>query len=175
MSLRTLLNDLAADLGIDVGVINRLVTGDALNPSLTSLTTTQKASIVAALNEVNALAKAAAASGGADIDDTTSRTTTVYSSSKVDNLIAQARQAILGTDVPAVLDTLDELAAAIGDDPNFAATLTTALGNRLRLDTAQSLTDAQRAQGRTNLGAIAAADVGDTTTSLVAVYRAAKQ
>ena len=70
---------------------------------------------------------------------------------------------------------LDELAAAIGDDPNFAATLTAALGNRLRLDAAQTLTEAQRTQGRTNLGAIAAADVGDTTTSLVAVYRAAKQ
>ena len=32
---------------------------------------------------------------------------------------------------PATLDTLNELAAALGDDPNFAATTSTALGNRV--------------------------------------------
>jgi hypothetical protein len=32
---------------------------------------------------------------------------------------------------PATLDTLNELAAALGDDPNFATTITTALGNKL--------------------------------------------
>lgn len=32
---------------------------------------------------------------------------------------------------PATLDTLDELAAALGDDPNFATTTSTALGNRV--------------------------------------------
>lgn len=175
MSLRTLIEELAVDVATDVATLNRLVFGDPLTPSLSGLTTSQKSSIIAALNEVNALAKAASSSGGAVIDDATARTTTVFSSSKVVDLIADARQAILGTDVPAVLDSLDELAAAIGDDPNFAATITAALGNRLRLDAAQSLTDAQRAQGRANLGAVAAADVGDTTTSLVAVYRAAKQ
>ena len=31
---------------------------------------------------------------------------------------------------PGALDTLDELAAAFGDDPNFAATMATALGNK---------------------------------------------
>jgi hypothetical protein len=32
---------------------------------------------------------------------------------------------------PAALDTLDELAAALGDDANFAATVTTSLGNKV--------------------------------------------
>jgi hypothetical protein len=32
---------------------------------------------------------------------------------------------------PAALDTLNELAAALNDDPNFATTITTALGNKL--------------------------------------------
>lgn len=32
---------------------------------------------------------------------------------------------------PATLDTLNELAAALGDDPNFATTITSALGNKL--------------------------------------------
>ena len=53
---------------------------------------------------------------------------------------------------PDALNTLNELAAAINDTSNYASTVTTALGNRLRLDAAQPLTDAQRAQGRTNLG-----------------------
>ena len=53
---------------------------------------------------------------------------------------------------PATLDTLNELAAALGDDPAFATTVSTALGNRLRVDAAQGLTAPQQAQGRDNLG-----------------------
>ncbi|WP_197435402.1 hypothetical protein [Agrobacterium vitis] len=54
---------------------------------------------------------------------------------------------------PAALDTLNELATALGNDPNFATTMSTALGNRLRVDTAaQGLTDTQKANGRTNMG-----------------------
>lgn len=41
---------------------------------------------------------------------------------------------ILGAGVPAALDTLDELAAALADDANYAATITTALGNKQPLD-----------------------------------------
>lgn len=41
------------------------------------------------------------------------------------NLVASA---------PGVLDTLDEIAAALGDDPNFAATITTALAGKQPLD-----------------------------------------
>jgi hypothetical protein len=37
----------------------------------------------------------------------------------------------LTTGAPALLDTLDELAAALGDDPNFAATMTTNLGGKV--------------------------------------------
>jgi hypothetical protein len=44
------------------------------------------------------------------------------------------REDILGTDVPAALDTLDELAAALGDDANFAATVTTSLAGKQPLD-----------------------------------------
>lgn len=53
---------------------------------------------------------------------------------------------------PTLLDTLDEIAAAIGDDPNFAASMTTALGYRLRFDAAQTLTTAQKVQAIANLG-----------------------
>lgn len=36
---------------------------------------------------------------------------------------------------PSTLDTLNELATALGDDPNFAATITTELGNKLNTST----------------------------------------
>ena len=54
---------------------------------------------------------------------------------------------------PAALNTLDELAAALGDDANFATTTSTSLGNRLRVDTSsQGLTGTQQANAITNLG-----------------------
>jgi len=173
MSLRPLLDALATDIATDVGLVTRLVTGSSLGTDLSGLNTTQKGSLVAALNELLQRVNDAAASGGAVIDDSTARTSTVYSSSKVVDVVTTAiAQVTAGA--PGALDTLDELAAALGDDPNFAASITTALANRLRLDDTQTLTEAQRAQGRANLGAVASADVGDTTSSLVAVYRAAK-
>src|SRR6056300_939846 len=54
---------------------------------------------------------------------------------------------------PAALNTLNELAAALGDDASFSTTTSTALGNRLRVDTvAQGLTGTQQANAITNLG-----------------------
>lgn len=80
---------------------------------------------------------------------------------------------------PAALDTLNELAAAIGNDANFASTVTTGLSNRLRFDAAQTLTGAQQTQGLSNLGAASAtalatltSNVGDTTTNFVSVFNA---
>lgn len=53
---------------------------------------------------------------------------------------------------PGTLDTMKEIADAIGDDPNFAATMSAALSQRLRVDQAQNLTAGQKAQGQANLG-----------------------
>jgi hypothetical protein len=53
---------------------------------------------------------------------------------------------------PGTLDTLNEISAALGADPNFSATMLTALGNRLRVDAAQGLTTPQKAQAVANLG-----------------------
>lgn len=55
---------------------------------------------------------------------------------------------------PETLDTLNELAAALGDDPNFATTTSTALGNRVRVDiNNQGLSSTQKTNARTNIGA----------------------
>ena len=53
---------------------------------------------------------------------------------------------------PQALDTLNELAAALGDDAAFSTTVSTALGNRLRIDTnAQNLTATEKSNAYTNL------------------------
>lgn len=54
---------------------------------------------------------------------------------------------------PAALDTLEELAGALGDDAAFSTTVNTALGNRLRIDVNnQGLTSTELTNARTNLG-----------------------
>jgi hypothetical protein len=54
---------------------------------------------------------------------------------------------------PSQLDTINELAAALGNDANYAATVTASLGNRLRIDVNnQGLTTTQQGYGRINLG-----------------------
>lgn len=57
--------------------------------------------------------------------NTTQVATTAFVSTAVSNLVASA---------PTALDTLNELATALGDDPNFATTMTTALGGKQPLD-----------------------------------------
>ena len=62
---------------------------------------------------------------------------------------------------PSTLDTLNELAAALGDDPNFATTTSTALGHRLRTDVNnQNLSNTQKSNAVTNLGLSGVATAG---------------
>lgn len=140
---------------------------------LTSLTTSAKGNLVAAINEVNAKPSGG---GGSAIDDSASSTTTTYSSSKINSVATSAAAAAVNglvAGAPGALDTLDELAAAIGDNADFAGTVTTALGNRVRFDAAQTLTTGQKNQALSNIGAASASDVGDTTTDFVAAFNAA--
>lgn len=109
--------------------------------------------VEAALAEIWTIADSAAG-GGVVINDAATNTTQTWSSQKSTDYIA-AQIAALVASAPTALNTLDELAAALGDDANFASTITTALGNRLRFDAAQTLTSPQKAQALTNLGIVA--------------------
>lgn len=82
----------------------------------------------------------------------------------VTSMIAAQVAAVVGS-APGTLDTLDELAQALGDDPNFATTLATSLGNRLRVDAAQGLTAGQQTQARSNIGLGALAVLNALTAS----------
>ena len=80
-----------------------------------------------------------------------------------------AALAALVNNSPAALDTLNELAAALGNDPAFATTIATALGNRLRYDAAQSLSGPQKTQAQTNAGLLIGTDVQAWDAELAAL------
>lgn len=165
MSLITRVQDLATRIATECKALRTMINGNAVD--LSSLTTTAKGNLVVALNELKAAIDAQ--SGGAAINDAANAGTTTWSSAKISGEITAALNA-LTTGAPGALDTLDELAAALGDDANFAASMTTALGNRVRVDAAQALTAPQQAQARSNIGAQEAALIGDPETNYVTTF-----
>ena len=130
--------------------------------SLTTLTTTNKTSLVAALNELKT-----AIANASNINDTATNTSATWSSQKINTTINNAVTALVNG-AGTTLDTLKELSAALGNDANFAATIATQMGKRIRVDAPQTLTATEQAQGCANLG------IGNPDTDLLAVYIAAK-
>lgn len=166
MSLVTNIQDLTTRIATESKTLRTLLNGNATD--LSALTTSTKTNLVAALNEV----KASISGAGATINDGTTGTGSVWSSQKVADSISAAITA-LTTGAPGALDTLDELAAALGDDANFASTVTTSLGNRVRTDTAaQGLNSTQKSNARANIDAASATDVGNAATDYVATFEA---
>lgn len=145
MSLETRISALATQIGTDIKNLRDT------RGTMASLTTADKTSLVAAINELQSEIIAASAAG---INDATTVTTNTWSSSKINSSINAAVAALVSS-APTALDTLNELAAALGNDASFATTTATALGNRLRFDAVQTLTAPQKTQGLTNLGAAA--------------------
>lgn len=152
-------------IGADIKAL-KIADGD-----LTALTTTNKTNLVAAINEIKLLA--GSGTGSVQIDDTATNgaTTVVWSADKVFDAIEAAKLAVkneLVDGAGAALDTLKELAAALGDNPNFAAEIATALSKRVRVDAAQVFTALEKKQGAENLG------LGDPDYNFVTDYTAAK-
>lgn len=155
---------LAQAIGTDVKDI-RTKNGD-----LTALNTSTKLSLVSAINElktsIDAIGGAAAgindAAGNGD-------TAVTWSADKIFDSIEAAktavRDSILGG-ASAALDTLKELADALGNDPALATTISAELAKRVRFDAEQVLTGTERAQARANIQAAASADLTSLTTAL---------
>lgn len=163
MSLETRIIALAQAIGTDIKTLT-IKQGD-----LTSLSTTAKDNLVAAINELYG----AVGGAGAQINDTAGSgdTLVTWSADKIYDTIEAAKLAIkndLVNGASAALDTLSELASALNNDPSFAVTIATELGNRVRFDSAQSLTAAQKLQACTNIG------IGDPERDLAAAYVTAK-
>jgi hypothetical protein len=163
----TRLRDLATRIATEAKALRTLINGNAAD--LSALQTTAKTTLVAALNELKA--SISALGSAAQINDATTGSSATWSSQKISDQITAAIAAITNN-APAALDTLKELADAINDDAAFSAAVTTALGNRLRFDAAQTLTAPQKAQGNANLGSAALVDTGTLDTDFVAVFNA---
>jgi len=183
MSLQTRISDLITAVGTDYKQLRTWITGSNTG-TLAGLTTTEKTSLLVAINEVNA--KPAAVPASETVSGTAELATLAEVATGTDALrivtpagVRQERIAIkaeiLGSGVPAALDTLDELAAALADDANFASTTTTALSNRVRTDTAaQGLTSVEQGNARTNIDVYSKTELGNPETDLVALYTTAK-
>lgn len=162
MSLETRIIALAQAIGTDVKDL-RLKQGD-----LTSLSTAAKNNLVAAINELNTAVGNTLKINDAAINGDT---TVTWSADKIFDTIEAAKANVkneLVNGAAAALDTLSELASALGNDANFAASIATELGNRVRYDSAQNLTAAQKLQACTNMG------IGDPESDFSATYTAAK-
>lgn len=163
MSLETKVIALSQAIGADIKLLTAKV-GD-----LTSLPTTAKGSLVAAIIELHGLI----GTGGVEIDDVAGNgdTEVTWSADKIFDSIELAKQAVKDSILDgagAALDTLKELADALNNDPNFSTTIATQISNRVRYDAAQTLTTAQRLQACQNIG------IGDPEADFVAAYNTAK-
>jgi capsid protein len=132
--------------------------------NLASLSTTDKSSLVAAINELKA-----AVVSSAVIDDTQVATTSTYSSSKIVTLLDALKADILGG-ADTAYDTLVEIQQLLQNGTTGLDALLAAVNLRVRFDAAQTLTPSEQDQARTNIGAVAAADVGNTDTDFVAIF-----
>lgn len=135
--------------------------------NLANLTTTDKSNLVAAINELQA-----AVVSSSEIDDGNIATSSTYSSSKIVTLLDALKAEILGG-ADAAYDTLVEIQQLLQNGTSGLDALLAAVNNRVRFDAAQTLAAPEQAQARSNIGAVAASDVGNTDTDFVAVFEGA--
>ncbi|MDR1889650.1 MAG: hypothetical protein LBQ81_09785 [Zoogloeaceae bacterium] len=166
MSTQTRITAVAEAIGGDIKTLL------AAQGALANLTTTAKGNLVAALNELKGLIDGLS-SGSAGIDDAATTPANTWSASKIAESIATAVDNLVNG-APDALDTLKELADYLDNNETLGTSLVAAIGNRVRYDAAQAIDTTGQAQARANIGAAAAADVGDTDHDFVADYNAAK-
>lgn len=163
MSLQTQITNLATRVGTECKSI-RAAMGDK-----TALTTTNKTTLVAAINElVSTIASATSILDSATSGDTSH----TWSADKIITEINAAKTAIING-APAAYDTLIEISNKLASDDAATGAMLTSIGNKVAYDQAQTLTAPQKAQAIANIGAISAADVGDVNSDFVATFNAA--
>jgi hypothetical protein len=121
------LNELASAIGDDPNFVNT-ISGSLAEKADTSYVNDELADLDIAARgyadsaEGNATDYVDSLIGDATVDGTGGNTVTARIASAVSGLVDSS---------PAALDTLNELAAALGDDPNFATTIATSIGTKL--------------------------------------------
>ena len=169
MTLEGRLILLAQAIGADIKTLK------STDGSLSSLSTTNKTSLVAAINElVSSIGSAGAANNDTALAGNLVDT---WSANKILESLELAKIAVtdsLTNGASAALNTLSELATALGNDPSFATTIATEISNRVRFDAIQTLTALQQAQALANIGGVAIVTIGNADADLVATYVASK-
>ena len=153
-----------------VAAINELLAKANANASAigtnSALATTAKDSLVTALNELHAQVKAIDVTSVID-DAKTGAANKTFSVNKILDLLAVQKAAIVeqitGGITDTTMDTLAEIAAFLKGDA--AGGVVDALSKRVRVDQAQSFTEDQKSQGRSNIGAASASDLAALQTS----------
>lgn len=134
---QTMIKNLSAAFtaaGVDVkGLLAKI--GD-----LGTLTTTQKASLVGALNELKTGIDAAV-----KIDDAKTQAGTTWSSTKINSAINAAISALV-SGAPEALDTIKEVADAINTNKDAITALQQIAAGHVKFDAAQTLSDTQKQQ-----------------------------
>jgi hypothetical protein len=164
-TLEQRLSALASAIGADVKALN------AAHGDLSTLSTTAKSNLVAALNEVLTIAQSATGV----INDTAGSGTTnkTWSADKIASALATLKSDLLNG-APTTFDTLKEIADYIASDQSAGTALATAVANRVRFDAAQTLTSGEKTQACSNIGAVQTSDAGNITADLTATYSTAK-
>ena len=147
-TLSSQISALATQVGSDVKQIIANI-GD-----LNQLTTSEKTSLVVALNEL----KASITQASNLINDSATGTTTTWSSSKISTQIQAAVNGLING-APETLDTLKELATAIETNKDAITALQSIANGHVKFNEAQSLEPQQQKTARDNIGAAAAGDV----------------
>lgn len=165
MSLQTRFESLVVRLAAEFKTIYSRI------GQLSSLSTTDKSSLVASINELRSLVQTASTAQLIN-DAQAGATATTFSASKITALLDALKGDILGG-ADAAFDTLKELQTAIQSDQTGITALLAAVDKRVRFDAAQSLTADEQTQARSNIGAIAASAIGNPETDLVSAFEAA--
>lgn len=146
--------------------------------TLASLTTTDKSSLVAAVNEV----KAGIPAPGVSINDAApTATTTTYSASKIESVAtaaASAAASALVNGAGSTVDTLKEIADLLTTDESTASALATTVaskvsqtrtvaGHALTTDVTLAVADISGAQASSTIGDTTHDFAGDFTAALV--------
>lgn len=159
-TLNQQIQKLATQVGTDVKTLI------ANQGDLSTLTTIQKASLVLAINELNA---AIAQIDGNLIDDAQTVANRTWSSNKILSEITtkcnEVKTALLGGAGDAY-DTLKELADLITDNKELIDSLQELAGAHVRYDAAQELSPEQKTQARNNIGAADDAEYQITKASV---------
>ena len=157
-------------------VIRELDAGGGVAGDLTVRVEEVEKKVTAAEKKVEAVEQAVAAKPS--IDDAVAGADKVYSSSKVDDEITKAKQAVkddLLGGVGAEMDTLKEVADALKKDADALEALKTVANGHVKFNEAQSLESQQKQQARDNIGAADAAIVTEQGSTLETVKQASEK